>query len=215
MSGNYVHPEEGLLLRMQSGGGSLYVTARKVLVGLSILKTNGEEMYFEPTVGYDSAEGWDWSVTVQEAAERWLGDEYKDYNWRVKDSIGEYDVTLEDVLEFNYIEGGASFDKKYTYYTLIGTPKRVMVEVVLQGNAMEQKLFNQEIDSDTSIGSVLAGLGYAMGEGLQTCTKDGAEYSYGVDGYDGYPLPSSVSGMSWPWTAKIPCSIRIVIWKMN
>lgn len=216
MSEDYVHPDDGLMLRVQSRGAYLFVKARKVLVGISLIRENGEEMNFDPMAGIPSGDGWDWSVTVQDAAANLLGDECKDYNWRVKDSNGEREVTLDDVLEFN-MEGGASYDKKYTYYTLVGTPKRVQVEVVIQGdNGTQKKLIDQEIDGGTTIGNVLYELGYRnSNQGWSNCVKDGKEYSYWVEGYNGEPLSSSISGKTWGWMSGIPCSIRIVIWETN
>jgi hypothetical protein len=210
-SQDYVHPDEYLMMRMQSGG-YLYVTARKVLVGINLTLENGEEMNFEPMMGGSSDEGWDWSVSVKDAAELWLGSEYANYNWKVKNEYGEYDVTLDDVLEFS-LDGG-SFDKKYTYYTLIGRPKRIQVEVVLQdGDGTQRKLLDKKIDGGSIVGSVLSELGYAStSQGGMTCEKDGRVYSYWVEGYNGQGLSSNISGMSWGTAMKIPCSVRIIIW---
>ena len=214
MSQDYIHPEESLMMRFSNGGAYLIVTARKVMVGVSIIRANGEEMNFEPMIDHTSDSGWDWSVSVKNAAEYWLGSEYADYNWRVKDSNGEYVVSLEDVLEFNYSENGNSFDKKYTYYTLLGTPKKVMVEVYVEENYNQTEIIDKEYDGGQTIGSILYELGYRLSnKGTLYCTKGGVDYTFWVEGYDGQMLPYSISGMSWTWHTEIPCSIRIVIWK--
>lgn len=189
-SQDYIHPEEGLMMRFANGGACLIVTARKVVVGVSIIRANGEEMNFEPMIDSSSSSGWDWSVSVKTAAESWLGEEYADYNWRVKDSMGEREATLEDVLEFNYTENGASFDKKYTYYTLVGTPKKVMVEVwYTDENYNQTEIIDQEYDGGKTIGNILYEMGYRLSnKGAFYCTKDGVEYSFWVEGYDGNPL---------------------------
>ncbi len=211
---NPVYPTDGLMMRLGNGNGYLFVTARKVVVGISLMRANGEELNVDHVVDPNSFDGWDWSVSVKSAIEYYIGSEYADFNWRVKDSNGERAVTLEEVLAFIYIENGSSFDKKYTYYTLIGTPKKVMVEVVVDENGGQTEISDKEYNGGETIGSVLYELGYRLSnKGNTICVKDGVEYTFWAEGYDGYMLPNDLSGRLWTWLSEINCSIRIVIWK--
>jgi len=199
---------EPLMMRLQSGG-YLFVEARKIRVGISLITESGEEIWLDTNSTSDPHAGWEWSVDVKTAVGGFVS--FDDYIWKLKEESGYLrEVTGDEVLSFVRKEYTGDYYGLLTVYTLVGSPKKVMVQVVLDENGTETKLLDVEYDATKSIASVLKDLGYVWYTDCDNYTvrKDGVDYSFWVDGYNGNYGPV-IAEQSWSVISALKCSIRI------